>query len=112
MNNTIHLETNIITAINAIDNGEVNPIVDTGKYLYVLNTSNKELGNLIFTVFNPESRMPVASYQARFGTYHRVVQVMFGPMPISKLDKIVDLSLPGEFVLPISPQIIPGCYCN
>ena len=108
----ISLLTNIVRAVNAIDAGEVTPVSETGNYLYVFNTSNRELGNLIYTKFNKDSLMPIASYQVRYGTALSVGQCIYSPLSRSKLPYIANQSLPGEFTLPPDPSIIPCSYCN
>lgn len=109
----IALTTKVWLAINEIDSGDIDPIVEPGDgFIYVLNTSAKELGNIIFTVFDAKTRFPDKSYQVRFSAYHVVGQVLWDPMPRSTLEQIIDLEIPG--MPPGSgdfeglPRILPG----
>ena len=110
---SIALSANVQKTVNAIDEDELNPVVDPGDgFIYVLNTSNKELGNLIYTVFNAETRFPDASFQVRYGTYHIVAQALWDPMPRSRLEKIADLEIPGmppdNTLFAGLPRVLPG----
>jgi len=109
----IALSTNVGQAIIEIDAKTVEPIVEPGDgFIYVLNTINKELGNIIYTVFDATTRFPDKSYQVRFGNQHIVAQVLWDPMPRSALDTIIDLEIPG--MPPGSgdfeglPRVLPG----
>ncbi|RLD77629.1 MAG: hypothetical protein DRJ15_13160 [Bacteroidetes bacterium] len=109
----IALTTSVSQAIIEIDNETIEPIVEPGDgFIYVLNTSNKELGNIIYTVFDAATRFPDKSYQVRFGNQHIVAQVLWDPMPRSTLEKIVDLEIPGmppgEIDNTGLPRILPG----
>lgn len=109
---TIHLHSNIITTVNAIDAKEIEPIVDYSSYLLLLDTSNKELGNLRFTRFLKETLAPIDSYEVRYSTYHTVGQVLMTPIaPRFKFDEPIHSELPGHYPKPPpNGTIIPGCY--
>lgn len=98
-------------AVNAIDAGTVNPIVDTSVGpIILLNTSNKELGNLIWTYFDRETFFPLSSWTARYGAAQTLQQVLFEPYPSRmELTKIVDQVLPGSPWVDCLPMIVPGC---
>jgi hypothetical protein len=104
--------TKVIMAINAIDEGTANPVVDNGcGPIYLLNTSNKELGNLIWTTFDRETFFPITSWQCRFGVAMTIQQILYEPLPMrSELPKIVDQFLPDmPWAEVYAPMILPGC---
>jgi len=111
MKNRISLHTKVHAAINAIDAGTVLPIVDTEcGPIILLNTANKELGNIQWTTFDRESFFPLESWTCRFGAIHTIQQVLFDPMPMRvQLDKILDQYLPDCPWVDFLPMILPGC---
>jgi len=111
MKENISLYTRVSNAVNAIDAGTVNPIVDTGAGpIYLLNTSNKELGNLLWTAFDRETFFPISSWTCRYGVAQTIQQVIFEPMPMrTELTKIVDQFLPDNPWVDCRPMILPGC---
>lgn len=110
----IHINTNITLAINAIDNG-TKPVVDVGnEFIYWLDTSHKQFGNLLYTEFNKLTGVSTRSFSVRYSTAHTVQQVMFGMgMPRQQYDEPL-LDMFPDFDGQIIPDssIIPGCYCN
>ena len=111
---TIHIQTNITIAINAIDTNELEPIVDVGnEFIYWLDTSHKQFGNLLYTEFNKFTGVGTRSWSVRYSNAFTVQQVMFGlgqrrweyPDPLMSM-------FPNFDGHPDSPSgIIPGCYC-
>jgi hypothetical protein len=111
MNNTISLLTKVPLAVNAIDAGTVSPIVDTSVGpIILLNTSNRELGNLMWTNFDRETFFPISSWTCRYGAAQTLQQVLFEPFPSRKeLVKILDQYLPDQPWVDCLPMIVPGC---
>lgn len=98
-------------AVDAIDAGTVNPIVDTGTGpIVLLNTSNKELGNIMWTLFDRETFFPLSSWTCRYGAKQTIQEVMLAPMTSrQELTKILDQVLPGSPWVDCLPMIVPGC---
>lgn len=111
MKENISLFTKVPAAVNAIDAGTVLPIVDTGKGpIFLLNTSNKELGNLMWTAFDRETFFPLESFTCRYGAAQTIQMLIFDPMPMRKvLPKILDQYLPDNPWVDCRPMILPGC---
>ena len=109
MAKTIHPHTNIVRAMIAIDAGVVNPVVITSDFIILLDTSNKELGDLIYTFFVRETKQVLDSYSVRFGTYHTVGQCILNPFNNRwKYDEPVTDTLPPPIPEEeIFPHIIP-----
>lgn len=111
MKENISIFTKVPAAVNAIDAGTVAPIVDTGSGpIFLLNTANKELGNIQWTVFDRETFFPLSSWTCRYGAAQTIQQVLFDPMPMRmELTKILDQYLPGNPWVDCLPMILPGC---
>lgn len=107
----ISIRTNIVTAINAIDNKEVDPIIDYGDYIYYLDTRDKEQGTAILTSFTKNSMEAVETMSVRYGNHHTVQQVISNPLPrkISppEIEELPE-SLSSEPM--VDPTIILGFY--
>jgi len=109
---SIALTSRVNETINAIDSGAVVPVVDPHDgYIYVLNTSNKELGYIIYTKFDRPSKFPLESWTVRYSAKHIVNDVILNTAMIkSQLDYIQDFEIPGEIREEFDPMIIPSCY--
>jgi len=111
---SINIQTNIVRAIIAIDDGSIKPIVDVGnEFIYLLDTSHKQFGNILYTEFNKLTGVSTRSWSVRYSTAHTVQQVMFGLGQIRwQFDKPLLDTLPGFDGNKDNPSaIIPGCYC-
>lgn len=106
----LSLLTNIRDAMNSIDDGG-SPVVDPndGK-IYVLDTSDRYIGNILYTIFDKETEEALSSWQARYGTYHTVQQVLFNPIPRGQLTDVLITEIPVEFVPDMTPGMIAGSY--
>ena len=109
---SIALTTRVYEAVNAIDTGSIDPVVDPQDgYIYVLNTMNKELGSIIYTKFGRESRFPLESWTVTYGNRHIINDIILNPAMItSRLEVIVDLLIPGEIREEFDPMVIPNGY--
>jgi len=106
----IHLQTNIVHAMNAIDDGTIEGQVDFGDYIYLLDTSNRELGVVISTQFLKTTGVGIASFHTVFGTHHTVHQVIANPLPRTEIPPLI-AQLPGYVANPLpDPLIIPSSY--
>ena len=108
---TISLSAKVWHVIDEIDSNGITPLVDPGNgLLYVLNTSQKELGSILYTVFDGETLYPESSYSVKFSHKHTIGEILFeGSVIRKKLDKIVDLDVPTMPRPEWNPMIIPGC---
>lgn len=91
----INLTANVQQTVNAILAEEIVPVVqpNNGK-LYVLNTSQRDMGNIIYTVFDETTKWPEESWQVRYSHKHMIGNVLFDPMIKSQLQYIVDDQIP------------------
>lgn len=108
----ISMETRVWQAVDQIDTDpEFWPVVEPGDgNLYLLNTSQRIFGTLIYTVFNAETRFPDSSWAVKYGSQHYIHQVLFSnPMIRERLTYIVDDVIPGLPREEFNPMIIPGC---
>jgi hypothetical protein len=107
---SISLLANVQETVNAIDQG-LRPVVDDGRGdIYVLNTSRKQFGNLVFTQFDRNTLFPIASFTVRYGTQHVINEVLFGAFSSRRqLEEIIDMEIPGQVREEFDPRIIPGC---
>jgi len=111
---TIHILTNIVAAVNAIDDGSVDPVVDVGnEYIYWLDISQRHLGNLIYTEFNKLTGVATRSFSVRYSTAHTVQQVMFsmGARRWHYPEPLMDMFPKWDGKDTPDSSIIPGCYC-
>ena len=101
----ISLTANVQQTINAILADEVVPVVqpNNGK-LYVLSIGNRELGNITYTIFDETMKWPEESWEVRYSAKHVIGNILFDPMPKSKLQFIVDEQIPEQ------PREIWTCF--
>lgn len=106
----IHLQTNIVHAMNAIDDGTLEGLVELGDYIFLLDTSNRELGVVISTQFLKTTGVAIASFHTTFGTHHTVHQILINPLPKTEIPPLIDM-LPGFVANPLPDSlIIPSSY--
>jgi hypothetical protein len=106
----IHLQTNIIHAMNAIDDGIMDGMVEYGEHMYLLDTSNRELGVIISTKFLRSTGAGIATYHTSFGSHHTVQQIIANPLARSENPPLLDI-LPGWSPNTVpDPLIIPSSY--
>lgn len=107
----LSLQTNIVKAIIAIDDKTVDPIIDTGEFLYYFDTSDKERAIIIYTRFTRDGQQALDTTRARYGSYHVLNQILHNPVPKSVEPPIID-SLPESITTQsmIDPTIILGFY--
>jgi hypothetical protein len=85
--NTIALDANVAAVINAINTNSVIPYGDYGgSTVYYFQTYDNGLGNLVYTVFDKNTTLGLASFMVRFGAAATIRQVIFQPFPRSQID--------------------------
>ena len=84
--NTIALEANVPAVVNAINSKSVTPYGDYGgPNVYYFQTMNNGLGNIIYTVFDRNTTLGLASYMVRYGAATTIKQVLFSEFPRSQI---------------------------
>lgn len=84
---TIALDANVQAVINAINTSTVIPYGDFGgPNLYWFQTFSNGLGNLVYTIFDRDTTLGLASFMVRFGAAATIRQVIFQPYPRSQID--------------------------
>ena len=106
---TVALEANVQAVVNAIKTKSVIPYGDYGGssvYYFSINSSN--LGNIVYTVFDKQTNLGLASFMVRFGAATYIKQILFDPFPCSQID-LQYLILPDIRVqLPPAGNVIPS----
>lgn len=83
----VPLGANVQTIVNAINTNTVIPYGDFGgPNLYWFQTINNGLGNLIYTVFDRDSTLGLASFTVRYGAASTIQQVIFQQYPRAQID--------------------------
>ena len=85
--NTVALDANVQAVVNAINTNSVIPYGDYGgSTVYYFQTMENGLGNLVYTVFDKNTTLGLASFMVRFGAAATIRQVLFQPFPRSQID--------------------------
>lgn len=85
--NTIALDANVQAVVNAINSKSVVPYGDYGgPNVYYFQTFDNGLGNLVYTIFDKNTQLGLASFMVRYGAAATIRQVLFQPFPRSQID--------------------------
>lgn len=85
--NTVALEANVQAVVNAIRTNSVIPYGDYGgPNVYYFSTMSNGLGNLVYTIFDRNTNLGLASFMVRYGAAATIKQVLFQPFPRSQID--------------------------
>lgn len=85
--NTIALDASVQEVVNAINTNSIIPYGDYGgTTVYYFSTMNNGLGNLVYTVFDKNTTLGLASFMVRYGAAATIRQVLFQPFPRSQID--------------------------
>jgi hypothetical protein len=100
--NTIALDANVPTVVNAINEDNIIPFGDYGgPNVYYFNTLNNGLGNIIYTVFDRNTTLGLASFMVRYGAATTIRDIILMPFPRSQVEL-------RHLILPFIPvNIIP-----
>lgn len=85
--NTIALDANVQAVVNAINTSSVIPYGDYGgPSVYYFQTTNNGLGNIIYTVFDKNTTLGLASFTVRYGAATTIKQILFQQYPRSQIE--------------------------
>lgn len=85
--NTVALDANVQAVVNAINTNSIVPYGDYGgPNVYYFQTMNNGLGNLVYTIFDKETTLGLASFMVRYGAAATIRQVIFQQYPRSQID--------------------------
>ncbi len=85
--NTIALEANVQAVVNAINTNSIIPYGDYGgPNVYYFQTLNNGLGNFIYTMFDKETTLGLASFTVRYGAATTIRDIILMPFPRSQID--------------------------
>ncbi len=83
----VALGANVQTVINAINTKTVIPYGDYGgPNLYWFQTFDNGLGNLVYTIFDRDTTLGLASFMVRYGAASTIQQVVFQQYPRTQID--------------------------
>lgn len=83
----VSLNANVQTVVNAINTKSVLPYGDYGgPVVYYFQTFENGLGNLVYTIFDKNTQLGLASFMVRYGAAATIQQVLFMPFPRSQID--------------------------
>jgi hypothetical protein len=85
--NTVALEAPVSAVVLAIRTNSIIPYGDYGgNTVFYFGTFDNGLGNLIYTVFDRETTLGLASFSVRYGAATTIKQALFQPFPRSQID--------------------------
>jgi hypothetical protein len=83
----VALDANVQAVINAINTNSVIPYGDYGgPNVYYFQTFENGLANLVYTVFDKNTTLGLASFMVRYSSASIIRQVLFQPFPKSQID--------------------------
>lgn len=84
---TVALDANVSRVVNAINTCCITPYGDYGgSTVYYFTTMCNGLGNLVYTVFDKEIQLGLASFTVRYGAASTIRQILFEPFPRAQID--------------------------
>lgn len=84
---TVALDSRVQAVVNAIRSHSVIPYGDYGgPTVYYFSTLDNGLGNLVYTVFDRETTLGLASFMVRYGAAATINQVLFQPFPRCQIE--------------------------
>lgn len=105
---SVALDANVQAVVNAIKTKSVIPYGDYGgPNVYYFSTMENGLGNLVYTIFDKNTTLGLASFAVRYGAAATIRQVIFQPFPRSQID-LQYLILPNiPLHIPPAGDVIP-----
>jgi len=106
---TVALDSNVSAVINSINAGYVIPYGDyEGPNVYWFQTFENAIGNIIYTIFDRDTNLGLASFMVRFSSASTIRQILFQNYPKSPI-QLQFLILPKvPFRNAQAGQIIPN----
>lgn len=84
---TVALEANVQAVVNAINTRQVIPYGDYGgPNVYYFTTLNNGLGNFIYTIFDKETSLGLASFTVRYGAATTIRDIILMPFPRAQIE--------------------------
>jgi len=84
---TVALDANVQAVVNAINTNSIIPYGDYGgPNVYYFQTLNNGLGNFIYTMFDKETNLGLASFMVRYGAATTIRMAILQPFPRSQID--------------------------
>ncbi len=97
----VALGANVQAVVNAINTNTVIPYGDYGgPNLFWFQTMNNGLSNIIYTIFDRETTLGLASFSVRYGAAATIQEVLFQQYPRSQIDL-------QFLILPSVPRPLP-----
>jgi hypothetical protein len=84
--NTVALDANVIAVVNAINTNSIIPYGDYGGPTVYYFQTQTSLGNLIYTMFDRETSLGLASFSVRYGAATTIRQAILQPFPRTQID--------------------------
>lgn len=86
-NGFVALGANVQAVVNAINTNTVIPYGDFGgPNVYWFQTFDNGLGNIVYTIFDRETTLGLASFMVRYSSASTIQQVVFQQYPRSQID--------------------------
>ena len=105
---SVALEANVQAVVNAIKTRSVIPYGDYGgPNVYYFSTLDNGLGNIVYTVFDKNTTLGLASFMVRYGAASTIKQIIFQPFPRSQIDLQYLILPPIPLHIPPQGDIIP-----
>jgi hypothetical protein len=84
---TVALDSYVSVVVNAINTCCITPYGDYGgPTVYYFTTMCNGLGNIVYTVFDKQTTLGLASFMVRYGAASTIRQILFEPFPRSQID--------------------------
>ena len=84
---TVALDANVAAVVNAINTNSVIPYGDYGgPNVYYFQVINNGLGNLIYTIFDKNTTLGLASFTVRYGAATTIRDAILMPFPRNQID--------------------------
>lgn len=83
----VTLGANVQAVVNAINTNTIIPYGDFGgPNVFWFQTMNNGLGNLIYTVFDKDTTLGLASFMVRYGAASTIQQIVYQQYPRTQID--------------------------
>jgi hypothetical protein len=105
---TIQLEANVQYTVNLINAGQIIPYGDFGgSTVYWFQTFENALGNIVYTVFDRDTTLGLASFMVRFGAAATIGQILSQSSGKSELPLQLMILPRVPFPTPVNGSVTP-----